>query len=330
MRLGICRMIKHTSTAATRLLHHRNTTWHTIRESGAHLLWLPRMVDSALNHFPGVTNIAALADSAAFHDFCKRDNDRFPYPIESWVLPMAREALSSTRLAQIYVRRQLASAVELQNLTGKLPTEIIPDLLSAVQSFWAKFAESYRPGKIVGDECKTWGYEAFLAAWLTPTIRNAIDRALRWSWSSLPLPDEDSAAIVAKSPSRDWEGTLRAALIAGLDDLITDNDLHAAYRQLAYEPTPMRKIAAGVGLTYHILHARLLQPLCARILREADGAAQGHVRFGRELREALAEVLPIHDFERRYLRVGPGAPVPAEGTGSIISKSHSSPQYTRR
>jgi hypothetical protein len=128
----------------------------------------------------------------------------------------------------------------------------------------------------------------------------AIAQALRWSWVTDAAEDEGSK-VAGEAREDRWEGTLGAALVKALDDLLTDEDLKNAYFHLAYTQEPMGEIAISMGLSYHLLHARLMTPLCFRIAQAAGRAMDGHVRFCAELRTALAEVLPITEFTARYL-----------------------------
>ena len=257
------------------------------------------MTDATLNNFPGLLDIAEVADSQEFHGICERANRLFPYPIHSWAPPLAREALSHTRLAQLYLDRQ-ANAATARLRSGILPIRLVPDVHGTIQCFWNELADDYRPGTVVGGNLITWGYEAYLATRLTPMATTAIAQALRWSWVTDTI-EEEGLKVAGEAREDRWEGTLGAALVKALDELFIDEDLKTAYFHLAYSEEPMREIAISMGLSYHLLHARLMTPLCFRIAQAAGRAMNDHVRFCGELRAALAEVLPMTEFTARYL-----------------------------
>ena len=260
------------------------------------------MTDVALNHYPGTIEIADLADSPEFHAACQKANQLFPYPITSWTPPLARKALSDTRLSQLYLERQVRAATARLKVEA-LPHEWIPDFQSTVQTFWGELAVGYRPGTIIDGELVTWGYEAYMAVRLTPMVASTIASALRWSRLTRST-EEEGATITVEIEEDRWEGLLHTALVTALDELLTDEDLRAAYFDLAYTETSMGEIASSTGLSYHLLHARLLAPLCRRLAKAASREMNGHVRFCTGLRTALAEVLPVTDFAIRY-------PIPA-------------------
>jgi hypothetical protein len=258
------------------------------------------MCDTALNCFPGVSEIAVLADSPAFHIACEEANRIFRYPIESWAPPLARTALSNSELSQLYIDRQVRAALAGFRLDASSVGQVLSDAAGMVLTFWAELAPGYEVGAMIGDEAITWGWEAYLARRLTPMIAGAIGRGLYWSWSTRPFINEEREKISAKQPLDRWEGHLRSALIDALDELLTDDLLRNAFFALAYSEEPMGQIAASLGLSYHYLHTRLLAPLCKRIAKAADRSMQGHVRICGELRAAIAEVLTITDFTTRY------------------------------
>jgi len=258
------------------------------------------MVDSAINHFPNRTEIADLADSLDFHVACERDNELFAYPVVSWAPPLARTALSNPALSQLYVNRQVRAALSGLRLDPRSLPQLLPDVAGIVRMFWSELSPGFRPGTIIGGEVESWGYEAYLAKRLTPMVTSAVGRGLRWSWSTCPIIDEERERFPAKQSVDRWEGHLRFVLVEALDALIDDELLHNAYFALAYGEEPMREIACSLGVSYHYLHTRLLQPLCVRITKAAELPMKGHVRICGELRAALAEVLPIDEFEARY------------------------------
>ena len=322
--------MKNPTPSAAERLHDRYTTFATLRAAGAHLLWLPRSVDTALNLFPGVTDISALADSGEFHRCCERDNQRFAYPVTSWAPPLARLALSHGRLAQLYIDRQLRTAARSLKWESHLLQEILPDAQSMTQGIWAELVPRFRPGVVVGGKLTTWGYEAFLARWLTPMVTDALARTTQWSWARRALPYHEWNNIPSQMPEDRWAGHLRTALLNALDHLLIDDVLADVYYALAYTEEPMREVAASVGLSYHLLHTRILDPLCAAILEAASAPMRGHVRIRRELRTALAEVLPIDEFEARY-RPDPG--VAAEKLSRLMQISgpvFSNSQFSRQ
>ena len=291
--------MKQPTPAAATLLHARSITLHTLRAANALLLWTPRMVDVALTRFAGVSDIADLADSAAFHAACEEGNRIFSYPVASWSPPLARLALSDGRLAQLYVERQVRAALSDLRVSPQSVRQFIPDAEGMVRSFWASLAPGYRAGIVVGDELISWGWEAYLARRLTPMVAACIGRGLNWAWSTRTMDDEREKIDTAQPEDR-WEGHLRHELVKALDDLLTDDLLRDAYYDLAYSEQPMGQVSTSLGVTYHYLHTRLLAPLCRRIARAADRQMQGHVRICFELRAALAEVLPINAFTDRY------------------------------
>jgi hypothetical protein len=292
--------MKNPMPSAAERLHDRSITFETLRAAGAHLLWLPRSVDTALNHFPGVTDISALADSAEFHRCCERDNQLFAYPVASWAPPLARLALSHGRLAELYIDRQLRSAARTLKWESNYLQEILLDARSMTQTFWAELAPKFQPGVVVAGKLTTWGYESFLSRWLSPMVTHALARTTQWSWARRSLLDFEWNAIATQTPRDRWAGHLRSALMNALDRLLTDDVMVSVYYSLAYTEEPMRAAAASVGLSYHLLHTRLLDPLCAAILEAASAPLRGHVRIRRELRTALAEVLSMDEFEARY------------------------------
>ncbi|MEP6670203.1 MAG: hypothetical protein ABJF10_13665 [Chthoniobacter sp.] len=279
------------------------------------------MVDTALNLFPGTTDVAALADSAGFHAACKETNKLFRYPIESWEPPLARLALSDTRLSGLYVDRQVRAALADLKVDPNSLRQLLPDVAGMVLTFWAELAPGYEVGTIIGDDVVTWGYEAYLARRLTPMVAHGVARGLRWSWSTRPIIDEDREKIAAKRPVDRWEGHLRCALTEALDSLITDESLYNAYFALAFSEEPMGEVAINLGMTYHLLHSRLIQPLCVRIARAADEAMNGHVRICTELRAALAEVFPLDAFVARY-----HSQVMPEPANQILPKENATPR----
>jgi hypothetical protein len=295
---GISGMKQPTPAAAT-LLHDRNTTLHTLRTADALLLWTPRMVDVALTKFPGVSDIADLADSAAFHAACEEGNRIFSYSVASWAPPFARTSLADGKLAQLYVERQVRAALSDLRLNPQSVRHILPDAAGMVRSFWASLAPGYRAGIVVGDKLVSWGWEAYLARRLTPMVAGAIGRGLNWAWSAQPMDDERDDFDTTQPEDR-WEGHLRHALVRALDQIITDGILRDAYFALAYSEEAMGEVAASLGVNYHYLHTRLMVPLCQRIAKAADRPMQGHVRICLELRAALAEVLPMTVFTDRY------------------------------
>ena len=127
-------MQKHTLAAAT-LLHARTTTFNTLRAANAHLLWTPRMVDVAVTRYPGVSDIADIADSTDFHRACAEANKIFGYPIASWAPPLARTALRDGKLAQLYVERQIRAALDHLRVNPQGVRQFLPDAEGMVRNY---------------------------------------------------------------------------------------------------------------------------------------------------------------------------------------------------
>ncbi len=292
-------MQQHKPNAAERLAG-RNITWKTLRDGGAHALWLPRMIDVAITNFPGVTILSDLTQSEAFHRDCQTANEIFGYPITFWEPPMAQIALLDNCLAALYISRQLCAVAKLLKLKSKQLVESVPDASALIQSRWITLSANYRSGEIVGDRLITWGFEAYLSRWLTPTVANEFGRALRWEWAKCSLLDEKEVSAPENVEGRD--GDLRAALLRGLDELVTTDIFRMAFLWFAYSDEPIAVAASRLGISTHLFHRRFLQPLCQLISGATGRQLNRRVRICPKLRSAFREVLPLSEFNARYRR----------------------------
>ena len=320
----ISRMQIHAPTPAQGL-NDRTVTWITLHNAGAHVLWLPRMIDVAINNFPATTDIRQLTESPSFHSACANAFREYGSPVKDWSPPFAAMALRTTEVAAMYTNSQVRRIAKVMKVTPEMLRERAPDADFVIRNLWLGLAQKYRAGRIEAGKLQEWGYEAFLAKRLPYLAKEEFCRAFRHARQhSAPAEDWEEPAWTP-SVVEDDASCLRTALLASLDVLLVEPWRVAAYELFAYGCDPMGSIQWPTAGSYYLFHVQVFQPLCQAFAKAREQRLNHSVRFGPEVRLALSQMLPHSEFAARYrclpLPASDYAKVPKEDVFTLRSNS---------
>jgi hypothetical protein len=293
----------HTSTAA---LAARQQTLDLLRAHHAHCLWLPLMVDAALNYFPAAKSLDEITRSPEFYDQCEQANQRSRYGRVQWKAPLAEAALVDTgcTLLHLYLARQTAHAVRALNADAAL-SDVLAD---AVRTVFFALVDQYQPGIVDGaGQLRTWGFEAYLSE----RVQGKVFGAIRKRLTEVPAVDETYQAAyipprqAAESRNADVLGVLRRVL----PNVLSSDWKREAYFEMVYRGATAADVARRANRKAADLHRFIITPLILELQAAVGATARARFYFGHGMRRAFAELMREHEFEQLFCALPLRSPI---------------------
>lgn len=320
-----------TTLVSPATLARRQQTWEMLRRESATLLWLPRLCDLAMNHFPRAGNVAEICNSPDFARLCAAH----PYPYADLAVTSASALAALSDPARPLFHRYIRSQfLRLSTCTSFDHEQERHDANEMLEDKFFALVERYKVGGFNGDGALvSYGWEAFLSERLVWSVGSRL-RTLGFrvhediegdagrglaDQSTEPVGRADLAAI---------REVVRRVLTEEIDTPLAE----ATYRALVYRGESYEEIAARHGCSPSSIGNRSSAPLIARlqeVLRKVGFCGRGKVSF-RRLRGPLAETVPEADFDVLMATgLPPPLPTPNRIPPAIIALKRNDRDHSR-